>query len=76
MADGIAIPHQRLSPEILRALIEEYVLREGTDYGTHEYTLAEKTAHVMRQLESGEAQIYFDPADESCNIVSVGGAAR
>lgn len=76
MSQGIAIPIERLSAEILRALVEEYVLREGTDYGVRQYSLEEKVAHVMQQLKSGEAQILFDPADETCNVVSRRGAAE
>ena len=65
------IPHQKLSPEVLNAIIEEYVTREGTDYG-REYSLEQKVAHVRAQLDRGIATIVFDPEDESCSIVSKG----
>ena len=63
------IPYEQLSPEALRGLVEEFVLREGTDYGSVDYSLEEKTAHVMKQLEKGLAKVVFDPELESCNIV-------
>jgi len=64
----IVIPHTELSPDALRGVIESFVLREGTDYGSYEYTLDEKVAHVLRQLERGEARIVFDPDTESVDI--------
>jgi uncharacterized protein YheU (UPF0270 family) len=68
-AEPVAIPCSELSPEALRGVIESFVLREGTDYGPHEYTLEDKVAHVQRQLERGEAQILFDPNTETVDIV-------
>ena len=63
------IPYKRLSPEILRGVIEQFVLREGTDYGHDEYSLEEKVRAVERQLERGVVQIVFDHETETCNIV-------
>jgi uncharacterized protein YheU (UPF0270 family) len=56
-----------LEPDTLRAVIESFVLREGTDYGVHETSLEDKVAQVLRQLRRGEAHITFDPATESVN---------
>lgn len=68
-AEPVPIPYAELSPDALRGVIESFVLREGTDYGTYEYSLDQKVAHVMRQLERGEARIMFDPNTESVAIV-------
>jgi uncharacterized protein YheU (UPF0270 family) len=65
----VEVPHTELSPEALRGVLESFVLREGTDYGEREYSLDEKVAHVLRQLERGEAQILFDPGTESVTLV-------
>lgn len=65
----VAVPHTQLSAEALRGVVESFVLREGTEYGEREFTLEEKLAHVMHQLERGEAQIMFDPASNSVQIV-------
>ncbi|MDY6948084.1 MAG: YheU family protein [Pseudomonadota bacterium] len=65
----VAIPHTDLSPDALRGVVESFVLREGTEYGEREFTLDEKLAHVMHQLERGEAQIMFDPVSSSVSIV-------
>ena len=51
-----------LEPDTLRAVIESFVLREGTDYGVHESSLDDKVAQVLIQRRRGEAQITFDPA--------------
>jgi len=32
------IPYTKLSEKALRAIIEEYITREGTEYGVKEYT--------------------------------------
>jgi uncharacterized protein YheU (UPF0270 family) len=66
--EPIEIPHGELSPAALRGVIESFVLREGTDYGVHELSLEQKVARVLRQLESGEARIWFDPVSQSVEI--------
>ena len=64
------IPHSSLAPETLRALIEAYVLREGTDYGHNDIQLEDKVRQVMRQLERKDAIVVFDPDTQTVNIVS------
>lgn len=69
--DGpIAIPLKGLSEEALRGVVESFVLREGTDYGTHEYSLPEKVDHVLSQLRRREARIVFNPLDQSVDIIT------
>ena len=67
--EPIVIPFTELSPEALQGVIESFVLREGTEYGETDFSLAQKVAHVMRQLERKEAHVVFDPDSESVNIV-------
>jgi hypothetical protein len=66
----VVVPHADLAADLLRAVIESFVLREGTDYGEKEFTLDQKVERVIRQLERGEAQIVFDPDTESVNIAA------
>jgi uncharacterized protein YheU (UPF0270 family) len=66
----VDVPHEALSPDALRGVIESFVLREGTDYGEAEFSLDQKVAHVLKQLERGEARILFDPDTESINLVT------
>lgn len=58
-----------LSDDALHGLIEEFVSRDGTDYGTEEKTLDEKVAAVSKQLEQGEVCIVFDRDEERVNLV-------
>jgi len=70
-SEPVAIPHTELSDDALVGVIRAFVLREGTDYGEREFTLEEKVANVRAQLESGDAQILFDPDSASVDIVTV-----
>lgn len=62
------IPHTTLAPETLRNLVEEFVTREGTDYGDTIYTLDDKVKQVLRQLHDGRAVILYDDKTETCHI--------
>jgi uncharacterized protein YheU (UPF0270 family) len=68
--EPIVVPYTALAADTLRAVVESYVLREGTEYGERDYTLTDKVAHVMRQLERGEARIIFEPISQSIDIVA------
>lgn len=59
------IPHQMLSPEALRGVIEEFVTREGTDYGEHTVPLDTKIMQIRQQLDAGTAVIVYDEATGS-----------
>jgi uncharacterized protein YheU (UPF0270 family) len=63
------IPWQDLDPETLDNLIESFVLREGTDYGEYERSLADKVADVKQQLKSGEAVLVWSELHETVNIM-------
>ncbi len=67
---GIVIPKEKLTADVLEGLIDEFILREGTDYGTHEYSLTDKRQHVLRQLNSKQIFIFFDPQLENTNLLS------
>jgi uncharacterized protein YheU (UPF0270 family) len=72
----VIVPYTELAAETLRAVIEAFVLREGTDYGAREFDLEEKVAHVRSQLERGIAQIVYDPESESLDIVPANPSPR
>ena len=66
-----------LEPDTLRAVIESFVLREGTDYGVHEMSLEDKVAQVLISFDAARRNITFDPATESVNVVvtsAIGGS--
>jgi uncharacterized protein len=62
------IPVDRLSPEALQGVIEEFVLREGTDYGAAEVSRETKFEQVKGKLEKGSAVLIFDDETETTNI--------
>ncbi len=63
------IPHQQLSPEALRGLIEEYITRDGTDYGIQEIALLQKVQQVEHQIIRGDVVVVFDIATESVSLL-------
>lgn len=63
------IPWQQIAPDTLQNVIESFVLREGTDYGEHERSLAEKVEDIRRQLISGEAVLMWSELHETLNIM-------
>ena len=67
---GVELSPDDLSPEALRGLVEEFVTRDGTDYGDVERSVDEKMAQVTAQLASGEVRIVFDPEAESATLVT------
>ncbi len=69
MPKQIEVPHSALSPTALEGLVEEFITREGTDYGEREHSLEEKRASVLRQLARAEIAIVFDFESESTTLV-------
>lgn len=59
------IPHEQLMPATLRAVVEEFVTRDGTDHSS----VGRRVEEVLCQLETGAVQLYFDDETNSCNIV-------
>ena len=71
-ASPVEVPHTALDEDLLRAVIESFVLREGTDYGERELSLDDKVRRVVRLLERGDARIVFDPRTDSVDVVTQG----
>jgi len=67
--NAVKIPYDQLSPEALHGVVEEFVTRDGTDYGEVEVPLGTKVAQVLAQLKSGKAVIVFDQETESCTVL-------
>jgi len=66
---AVKISYDQLSPEALQGVVEEFVTRDGTDYGEVEVPLDTKISQVLGQLKSGKALIVFDQESETCNIL-------
>lgn len=68
---AMKIPYTELSEDALAGIIEEYVSREGTEYGDREFSLQDKVTQVKAQLQRGEVMIDFDPESETCHLIPV-----
>ena len=61
------IVHTLLSPATLRAVVQEFVSRDGTDHSSVE----RRIESVLRQLDAGRVELHFDDQTETCHIVTV-----
>ena len=62
------IPVNKLSSEALQAVIEEFISREGTDYGAIEASRQASVSQVKYKLEKGLAVLIYDDETETTNI--------
>jgi hypothetical protein len=62
------IPVNKLSAKALKGIIEEFISRNGTDYGAIEASWEENVKQVKYKLESGLAVLIFDDETETTNI--------
>lgn len=62
------VPWQEIAPETLDNLIKEFILREGTDYGSQEVSLEHKIEQVRQQIKSGDAVILFSELHQQIDI--------
>lgn len=64
----VVVPWRSLSPDALAGVIEDFVTREGTEYGEREVPLATKVAEVEQQLAAKEVVIVFDSESGTTSI--------
>lgn len=67
---AIEVPWQQLSEETFNALMESFIVREGTDYGEFEMTMEQKQQQLMSQIKAGQAVIVFDEDSQTCNLLT------
>lgn len=67
--EAFDIPLDRINPDTLRKMIEEFVTREWSELADSEYTLDEKVDQVMQQLKDNHAKIVYDSTSETWNII-------
>ena len=67
------IPWQKIQADTLTSLIDEFVTRDGTDYGSREASHETKIEQVRDLLKTGKIKIVFDPETESCDLREVTG---
>ena len=64
------IPYEQLSSDALQGLIEEFITREGTDYGEEELSLNTKVEQVKQLLVRPEVVVVFDFATETASLLT------
>lgn len=62
------IPVNKLSAKALQGVIEEFISRNGTDYGAIEASLETSIRQVKTKLKSGSAVLVYDDETETTNI--------
>jgi uncharacterized protein len=62
------IPVNKLSSHALKGVIEEFISRNGTDYGAIEASLETSFMQVKNQLKNGSAVLVYDDETETTNI--------
>ncbi|MFT6434445.1 MAG: hypothetical protein ACJAVI_002494 [Candidatus Azotimanducaceae bacterium] len=68
--DNMIIPWDSLSEDALLGIIEEFITREGTEYGAVELSLSEKVSQIRRQLEHRQVNIVYDAELGSASLVA------
>ena len=63
------VPISEIDPETLHRLVEEFVTREGTDYGHTDVQLQTKVKQVMGALYAGDAVVAYDERLNSATII-------
>lgn len=74
--EGIVVPWERIAPDTLRKMVEEFVTREWSETCDAGPSLEQKIEQVKRQLRDGKANVVFDLTTETCNITTVDGMKR
>jgi hypothetical protein len=67
--EGVEVPYERINPETLKKMVQEFVTRDGADWGDAGCTLAEKVDQVLEQLKSRKVRIVLDLRTQTANFI-------
>jgi len=67
--EGVDVPLDRINPETLRKMVEEFVTREWSDLADADCTFENKVEQVFQQIKEKRIKVVFDLTSETCNIV-------
>ena len=70
------IQWQTLSESALTGLIQEFVTREGTEYGAQEVPVSTKVEQVLAQLQAGRVEDVYEEEDLTTTVSTSAGARR
>ncbi|WP_075321028.1 YheU family protein [Histophilus somni] len=62
------IPWEKLEEQTLLNIVDSFILREGTDYGSTELSLAEKRENLFKNIRQGKAILVWSELHQSINI--------
>lgn len=63
------VPWQQLNPDTLESILEEFIMREGTDYGEYEVSLGDKKSQLQEQLRRGDIVLVYSELHETVNLM-------
>ena len=69
-ANLVEVPWESISTQALNGLIEEFISRDGTDYGLSELRLEQKVSRAKKALAQRSVLIIVDVSAETTQIVS------
>lgn len=72
----VEVPYQQLEQDTLQRLIEEFVSRDGSNWGDVDGALERKVAQVMAQLRAKRARVVFDLTSQTTNIILAAGITK
>lgn len=74
--EGVEIPFEQINSETLQRMIQEFVSRDGADWGDAGCTLEDKVNQVLKQLRSKKIIVVFDLTSETANLVEMSNRKR
>ncbi|ALC15603.1 hypothetical protein DSOUD_0816 [Desulfuromonas soudanensis] len=67
--EGVEVPYERIHPETLKKMVQEFVTRDGADWGDAGCSLAEKVEEVLEQLKSRRVRVVLDLKSQTANFI-------
>ena len=67
----IEISPSQISTDALNGIIENFILREGTDYGIVEVEFEKKKNQIQRQIDHGDVKVVFDQTTETVSLITI-----
>lgn len=68
--EGVDVAYQQIDPETLRRMIQEFVSRDGADWGDVGCALDDKVEQVLQQLRQKQVKVVVDLHSQTVNIVA------
>jgi len=68
--EGVDVPYQQIDPETLQRMIQEFVSRDGADWGDVGCALDDKVEQVLQQLRQKQVKVVVDLHSLTVNIVA------